>query len=1064
MEPGRLCCVYGRERRGGVGTRVMLRAQIGLPALLICALVALATVPAQAVAGPCPNEALRKESNLNLNKEPFSTLLPDCRAYELVSPPYKDGSRIGTVRAVTEDRLFVGSLGGFASTENNGFNGNLSGGAPYELVRSGSGWVASALSPNPARFPDQQIESLASKDLTRFVWRLREPSESIYAEDLYVREPDGTFVKVGPLTPPSVTGPTAGNSDVEAKGGGAGIRVIGVSSDLSHMLINDPSPTSGTEQKFLWPGDTTATGGEARPSLYEYVGTGNSRPDLVGVSDASTVVNSGVEPKKVLPAGSLIGDCGTNLGGPNAASSGSAVSGDGETVFFTVEPGTGKPCSEADPTVSELYARIHGSETVAISEPTQAQCEKCKTAPAVTDMGATFQGASEDGSKAFFTTEQELLGTEGPALYEYDFDNVTGNKIIPVAGGVKRPEAQGVVRVSRDGSHVYFVAGGVLVTTGTATTASGSKTLENVVTATGEGTLSAATGTGTTTSGSKSVTGVTTSTGAFANGQTISGTGIAAATGTGELTEGSKTVESVVTSTGAFAVGEAISGAGIPANTTISALGAGTITLSNLATTTSTGVTLTASTTIQSIGAGTLTLSVNATASGAGVALTAGSKILKSIVTSTGAFTVGQEISGTGIAVKATITRVAKGELELSAPVTAFGTGVSLSAGSQPFAVGETVAGAGIPSGTTIEAVNGQILTLSADATTAASGVTVTAANREGNAPTAGAENLYVFERDGTYPQGHIAFVATLCSGFEESGSVFDPLCHQNDSGDWESPANNNVQGSPDGRFLVFRSGGDITPGDTSFTKQVFEYDALKEELVRVSDNDGGTEIEQDEAELPPGLALSDDGAYVFFQSVDGLSPGALNNEVINKDEEVEAYAKNVYEYHSMVAAGGSIADGGVSLISDGQDRTLAASLESGTEVFGTDASGGDVFFGSGDRLVGQDTDTQLALYDARVDGGFPAPVSPAGCEGEGCLPAVSAAPLFGSPGSVAAKGGGNLTPPPVVSPPVLETKAKVKAKAKGCKKGFTKKHDKCIKNKSKKKAKKAGNKRGAKL
>ena len=36
-------------------------------------------------------------------------------------------------------------------------------------------------------------------------------------------------------------------------------------------------------------------------------------------------------------------------------------------------------------------------------------------------------------------------------------------------------------------------------------------------------------------------------------------------------------------------------------------------------------------------------------------------------------------------------------------------------------------------------------------------------------------------------------------------------------------------------------------------------------------------------------------------------------------------------------------------------------------------------------RLVAQDTDTQWDFYDARVDGGFPAPVVPAGCVGDAC-------------------------------------------------------------------------------
>jgi len=69
-----------------------------------------------------------------------------------------------------------------------------------------------------------------------------------------------------------------------------------------------------------------------------------------------------------------------------------------------------------------------------------------------------FQGASEDGSKVFFLSSQDLLkGAEGQNLYEYDFDAKKGMRMVLVA-----PTVSGVTRVSEDGSHVYFVARGVL--------------------------------------------------------------------------------------------------------------------------------------------------------------------------------------------------------------------------------------------------------------------------------------------------------------------------------------------------------------------------------------------------------------------------------------------------------------------------------------------------------------------------------------------------------------------------------------------------------------------------
>jgi hypothetical protein len=74
--------------------------------------------------------------------------------------------------------------------------------------------------------------------------------------------------------------------------------------------------------------------------------------------------------------------------------------------------------------------------------------------------------------------------------------------------------------------------------------------------------------------------------------------------------------------------------------------------------------------------------------------------------------------------------------------------------------------------------------------------------------------------------------------------------------------------------------------------------------------------------------------------------------------------------------------DGEVVLVSPG-----TGSFDAG--FAGVGAGGRDVFFTTGERLVAQDRDGEVDMYDARVDGGLaaqnqaplPAPV----CEGEGC-------------------------------------------------------------------------------
>ena len=136
-------------------------------------------------------------------------------------------------------------------------------------------------------------------------------------------------------------------------------------------------------------------------------------------------------------------------------------------MFFTAVGADSNDCGGVQPPVNELFARIDEERTVAISEPSVADCALCDTS---VPADAVFQGASADGSKVFFTTTQSLLGRDtSENLYEYDFDAPAGQRVVRVSGGdgsVSEPtaEVQSVPYVSEDGSHVYFYAKGVLTT------------------------------------------------------------------------------------------------------------------------------------------------------------------------------------------------------------------------------------------------------------------------------------------------------------------------------------------------------------------------------------------------------------------------------------------------------------------------------------------------------------------------------------------------------------------------------------------------------------------------
>jgi hypothetical protein len=386
-------------------------------------------------------------------------MLPDCRAYELVTPSYKQGAR-AELDAVSPDgsRMIVNAVGNFGDAQNSpGLKGSR-----YELTRGSSGWTEANINPSAARFPYGEYLD-ATPDLGKALFEMRSASQSVRNYDFWVRDADGALHDLGPALPPALTeGPPGfGNPENPV----AQVSYSGASSDLSRILFTSPAGR--------WPGDTTEPGDH---SLYEYTAGRSGPPALVGVDNS----------------GHLIGECGVDVG-PAEGVEGMApggVSADGSTVFFTVRGANDQPgCSLSMPPVDEIFARVDGSSTVAISQPSpNAQCATvaCLGAP---PADAEYMAASLAGSKVFFASTQQLTdgasedsapedsatagvafgrgcpGTSGPSgcnLYEYDFQNPVGSRLVLVSAGDPDPRVQGVLTVSEDGSHVYFVAKGVL--------------------------------------------------------------------------------------------------------------------------------------------------------------------------------------------------------------------------------------------------------------------------------------------------------------------------------------------------------------------------------------------------------------------------------------------------------------------------------------------------------------------------------------------------------------------------------------------------------------------------
>jgi hypothetical protein len=415
------------------------------------------TVPQAAHAATCPNEVLRSQLS--------SMQLPNCRAYELVSPASKNGwsVRLRHANHANGQRMIVGTLGSFGGGDQVTLE-NI-----FDIERTFQGWSTSPLVEPPGLVTTSFNPVAESSDLTRGLFEERPAAPLSSAERGFYTQtlPNGSPAEVGPAFSRAALEAAPFNEDGFISGS------PNVSGE--HVLFGIEGPGLNGVTDLLWPGDSTVGNGDLLGfwSLYEYSGVGNSEPKLVGVSNAG--------PLRDDREARLISQCGTSLGFPleGAFSDDSsdlleeaynAISTAGETsrVFFTASATAGKngdTCNEAGegrgPRVDELYTRINASETVAISEPAPESCLTCNTSEAAQKAapgGAVFQGASEDGSKVFFLSAQQLLpNAQGANLYEFNFDASKGERVSLVA-----PEAQGVSRISENGSHVYFVAHGYL--------------------------------------------------------------------------------------------------------------------------------------------------------------------------------------------------------------------------------------------------------------------------------------------------------------------------------------------------------------------------------------------------------------------------------------------------------------------------------------------------------------------------------------------------------------------------------------------------------------------------
>jgi hypothetical protein len=442
----------GRIPMMDLAPRIVSLARLHHSRTLFAVLVLAATVagpglmsPAIATAGPCTNAAPRTGP---------SARLPDCRAYEQVSPPDKNGTdALLTGDVAPEQASSKGSSVVYMSLSS--FAGSSGSELPnaYLSTRNEDGWQTRGLTPPTPQATPPGIDPLDyefSADLSQFV--LSVPFQNLTpgvlpeapagVRNLYLGHTDGSYSLVT-TAPPSVSPPANCGECFITKD----LSVFaGASSDFSHVIFEANEGLLGT-------------GAPSAPvdSLYESSG-GQVR--LVGILPDGAIAAGGSEP------GAGIGIFYSAVTPAASQSVNHAISLDGSHIVFQAAADGGVP-DPAQSGLTELYDRINGSSTIEISIPAEGA-----TPANTTPEPARFWAASADGSLVFFTSSAELTtqsntgtGNTGQDLYQYNVatrtltDLTVDSNPVDAADGA---DVQGVVGTAEDGSYIYFVAKGQL--------------------------------------------------------------------------------------------------------------------------------------------------------------------------------------------------------------------------------------------------------------------------------------------------------------------------------------------------------------------------------------------------------------------------------------------------------------------------------------------------------------------------------------------------------------------------------------------------------------------------
>ncbi len=445
------------ERARGTARLVALAWFVLAMSLALALLVALSTAQASS---SCPNELFRTGPGASL---------PDCRAYEMVSPPQKNGGEVdGGVDPETIPAPEQAALNGQAITygsqtafpETDPAAGAVT--MQYLSRRSPSGWITQAITPEQdlpggVYDPNPGSEGLSlftgfTEDLSHAYLNAYEPSPVLGAPagyyNPYVRDNENdSYSLLSNVTPPIVP---SGPADAQTPG--LTTEYAGMSSDASHVIF--------VADDALMPGalpGTTEYGEHGTRNLYEWSG---GHLELVSVLPSDEGGEAVVGQFGSVGETSNHGNWGEGFDHVLSADGSRAYWGDreqGRLFLHELAPG--------------------GARTIRISASQRAGGEQPNER-----RPAHYWAASVDGSEAYFTSCQQLTddstasvsgsgnctvpgntSTHGEDLYQYDASTgkLTDLTVDPTPG--QTANVRSVLGVSEDGSYVYFVAQGSLV-------------------------------------------------------------------------------------------------------------------------------------------------------------------------------------------------------------------------------------------------------------------------------------------------------------------------------------------------------------------------------------------------------------------------------------------------------------------------------------------------------------------------------------------------------------------------------------------------------------------------